>query len=63
MKTLLNRLMIAVFSSLPLLALAHPGHGVVEGWAHWFTPDHVLPGLAVVAALAYLLGRKKDREE
>lgn len=62
MKTSLNRLIIAVFSSLPLLALAHPGHGLVEGWAHWFTPDHVLPALIAIGGLVYFLGRKKDRE-
>ena len=53
MKTSLNRLVIAVFSSLPLLALAHPGHGLVEGWAHWFTPDHVLPALIAIGGLVY----------
>ena len=62
MKTLLNRLLVAAFYVSPALAQAHPGHGVVEGWAHWFTPEHVLPALIAVGVLVYFLGRKKDSE-
>lgn len=63
MKQHFQRVITSIPTLAPGLALAHPGHGVVEGWAHWFTPEHVLPGLAVVAALVFFLGRKKDREE
>ncbi len=49
---------LALFSTL---VQAHPGHGVVEGWAHYLTPEHVLPALVAVGVLLYVLGRKKDR--
>ena len=62
MQTLSRRLVIILLSALPALAQAHPGHGVVEGWAHWFTPDHVLPALVAVGVLVYFLRRRKDRE-
>ncbi len=62
MNTLFNRLAIAVFSGIPALAGAHPGHGVVEGWAHWFGPEHVLPALIGVGVLLVIFSRKKDRE-
>ena len=48
MTTLFKRIAAAVPAALPALALAHPGHGVVDGWAHWFTPEHLLPGLVAV---------------
>jgi hydrogenase/urease accessory protein HupE len=62
MQVLCNRFAISLLSALPALAQAHPGHSVVEGWAHWFTPDHVLPALVAVGVLVYFLRRKKDRE-
>jgi hypothetical protein len=34
---------------------------VVDGWAHWFTPEHVLPGLVAVGLLV-TLARGKGRE-
>jgi hypothetical protein len=62
MQTMSHRLVIVLLSALPALAQAHPGHSVVEGWAHWFTPDHVLPALVAVGILVYFLVRRKDRE-
>lgn len=62
MKSLLNRLLVAAIAISPALVHAHPGHGVIEGWAHWFTPEHVLPALIAVGMLVYFLDRKKDRE-
>ena len=64
MTTLFTRLAAALTAASPALALAlaHPGHGVVDGWAHWFTPEHVLPGLVAVGLLVYLLARGKGRE-
>jgi hypothetical protein len=34
---------------------------VVDGWAHWFAPEHVLPGLVAVGLLV-TLARGKGRE-
>jgi hydrogenase/urease accessory protein HupE len=62
MQTMSHRLVIVLLSALPALAQAHPGHSVVDGWAHWFTPDHVLPALVAVGILVYFLVRRKDRE-
>ena len=62
MTTLFTRLAAALTAASPALALAHHGHGVVDGWAHWFTPEHVLPGLVAVGLLVYLLARGKGRE-
>lgn len=45
---------------MPALAEAHPGHGGLEGWAHWFTPEHVLPALIAVGVLLFVFGRRKD---
>ena len=56
----LTRRLAAALSALPGLALAHPGHGGLEGWAHWFTPEHVLPALIAVGVLLFVLGRKKE---
>lgn len=62
MRTLFTRIAAAVLAVSPALALAHPGHGVVDGWAHWFTPEHVLPGLVAVGLLVSLVRRGKERE-
>ena len=45
----------------PTLVQAHPGHGIVEGWAHYLTPEHVLPALVAVGVLLFVLWRRKDR--
>jgi hydrogenase/urease accessory protein HupE len=62
MKQLFNRLSLLGLASIPTAALAHPGHGMIEGWAHYFTPEHVLPALVAVGILVYFLRRKKNRE-
>jgi len=62
MTTLFTRLAAALTAASPALALAHPGHGAVDGWAHWFTPEHLLPGLVAVGLLVYLVARGKGRE-
>ena len=62
MTPLFKRIAAAVPAASPALSFAYPGHGVVDGWAHWFTPDHVLPGLVAVGLLVYLLARGKGRE-
>ena len=62
MTPLFKRIAAAVPAASPALALAHPGHGVVDGWAHWFTPEHVLPDLVAVGLRVYLLARGKGRE-
>jgi hypothetical protein len=61
MKSLFNRLSLTALALSPATVLAHPGHGIVEGWAHFFTPDHVLPVLAIVGVLVYFVVRKRDR--
>ena len=62
MTPLFKRIAAAVPAASPALALAHSGHGVVDGWAHWFTPEHLLPGLVAVGLLVYLVARGKGRE-
>lgn len=62
MKQRFNRLSLLSLSMLSSAALAHPGHGIVDGWAHYFTPEHVLPILVTVGVLVYFLRRKKDHE-
>ena len=61
MKTQINALSSFVLALVSPLAVAHPGHGIVEGWAHYLTPEHVLPALVAVGVLFFVLGRKKDR--
>lgn len=55
-------LMAAIFASLPILALAHDGHGHFHGYelAHYFTsPAHAFPiALAVVVAVVFFLARR-----
>ena len=62
MNTRLNLLFASLLCIFPLLVQAHSGHSVVEGWAHWFTPEHVLPALIAVVVLVCFFMRKKDRE-
>ena len=51
--------LIATASLLPAAASAHPGHGIVDGLAHYLTPDHLLPVLVAVAVGVFLWRRRK----
>ena len=53
---------LTLFTLSPALALAHPGHGLIDGWAHYLNPEHALPAIAVVAVVVYLIWRKKERQ-
>lgn len=57
MKALAKSLTAAAAASLPAVALAHPGHGVLTGALHGMEPVHVLPVLAIVAVGVWLVRR------
>ena len=65
----MKRLFALLLSLLPMLTMAHPGHGDDEGFTikHYFTqPEHVLFTLAALVLVAIVLSRKsleKKREE
>lgn len=42
-------------------AYAHPGHGLLENWAHVLEPEHVLPVLVIIALLIYAVIKRKSR--
>ena len=48
----------AALIAFPGLVLAHSGHGGLEGHFHGFGIEHALLLVAVVAALAFALGKK-----
>lgn len=54
--------LMAAFAGLPLLALAHDGHGHFHGYqlAHYFTSsEHAIPiALALVAGVAFFIARR-----
>ena len=49
--------LILALTSLPMLSLAHEGHGLVQnGPAHYiFSFEHALPLMAILAAIVYLV--------
>lgn len=57
MKTRSHLLLLA---ALPTTALAHPGHGVLDGLAHLFEAEHIVPAIVAAGLVAYLLMRRKD---
>ncbi len=51
-------MLLTAFSSFPLIADAHPGHGEDGGYTiiHYFTqPVHAVLSLSVVALMAYIV--------
>ena len=52
--------LISVFTFLPLLTIAHEGHGIVEnGPAHYvFSIEHALPLIALAAVVVFLVGKR-----
>ena len=54
------RSQLLLLAALPATALAHPGHGVLDGFAHLFEAEHILPAIVAAGLVAYLLVRRKD---
>ncbi len=54
---------LTAFSSFPLIASAHPGHGDTDGFTitHYFVePDHAIITLAIAGVMTYLLIRRRN---
>lgn len=57
----MKRLFALLLSILPLITMAHPGHGDDEGFTikHYFTqPEHIVFTLAALALVAFVLVRR-----
>lgn len=51
---------------LPLISLAHPGHGETDGFTitHYFTePAHVILSLAVITAVILYIRNLRKKEQ
>ena len=63
MRTINKLAVLLSMISLPFFALAHEGHGVLEGHSlgHYvFNPMHAIPVVAVILVVAIVLYRRRQ---
>jgi|APTNR8051073442_1049403.scaffolds.fasta_scaffold21753_2 uncharacterized membrane protein len=63
MKTIKILSVLLVLAGMPFFAMAHEGHGVLEGHTlgHYvFNPMHAIPVVAVVLVVAIVLYRRRQ---
>ncbi len=59
----MKKILAVLVAMIPLLAMAHPGHGDHEEFTiiHYFTqPEHVVAILAFLLALVLLISLKRE---
>ena len=62
----MKQLCAFIFTLLPSLLFAHPGHGETEGFTikHYMVePEHVIVAVLALAVTIFFLGRKKEIKE
>lgn len=62
----MKKIIATVAVLLPLITLAHPGHGETEGYTiiHYFTePQHALITLGILAAVVVYIARERRKKQ
>ena len=62
----MKKIIATVAVLLPLITLAHPGHGETEGYTiiHYFTePQHALITLGILAAAVVYIARERRKKQ
>lgn len=63
MRTIKNLSVLLMLTAMPFFAIAHEGHGVLEGHTlgHYvFNPLHAIPVVAVILVVAIVLYRRRQ---